>query len=56
MDDPYTKPEPPEFDEDRARQVIGKQVLAGVTYCDRNKEVLKQEQFHGKIVNSTCLT
>ena len=53
MDDPYTKAEPPEFDEDQAQLVIGKQVLVGVTYCSREDEVLKLEQFHGTIVRAS---
>ncbi|MDR0274555.1 MAG: hypothetical protein LBI48_04280 [Burkholderiaceae bacterium] len=54
MNEPYANPEPPEFDEDRARQIIGKRVLVGVTYRDRDShEVLRLEQFHGVVARAS---
>ena len=43
----------PEWDEDRARGLVGKQVLVGVTQLAADgKTVVKKEQFHGMVMSA----
>jgi hypothetical protein len=43
----------PYFDEEKAKAIIGKHLLVGVTYRNRNEEVTGVEQFHGEIIRAT---
>lgn len=50
----HTSDDPgPYFDEEEAKALIGKHLLVGVTYRDRNEEVTGVEQFHGEIVRAS---
>lgn len=40
----------PEFDQERARSMVGKHVIVGLTYCDHNDVVLERVQFHGELI------
>jgi hypothetical protein len=54
MDDPYAHPEPPGFDEDLARRILGKRVLVGVSYLEPGSDrVLRLEQFHGVVARAS---
>jgi len=53
MDEPNANLERPvpELDENLVRKILGKRVLAGITYRDRDSdEIIKLEQFHGVMV------
>lgn len=43
----------PSFDEEKAKAIIGKRLLVGVTHFDRNDEITHIEQFHGEIVRAS---
>lgn len=38
-----------EFDPDKAKELIGKYILVGITYLDSNGELESQQQLHGTI-------
>lgn len=38
-----------DFSDEDARNVIGKRVLVGVTYCTMDSEIASLEQFHGVV-------
>ena len=40
----------PYYDESEAQSLIGKRVLVGLTYRNQAEEVLRVEQFHGKVI------
>lgn len=40
----------PEFDSQKARELIGKHCLVGLTYCDKSGKEIEQKQFHGDII------
>lgn len=40
----------PEFNKERAMEILNKQVLVGITICDHAENILEQRQFHGEIV------
>lgn len=40
----------PEFDEVKAKSLIGKHVIIGLTYLDHNGSLIGQEQLHGDII------
>jgi len=42
----------PDFDEALAAAVIGKSVLVGLTYVNRDNETTGVEQFHGEVVRA----
>lgn len=43
----------PYFDDDEAKAIIGKRVLAGVSRRNRDDEVTGLEPFHGEVVRAT---
>lgn len=38
-----------DFDQNKAKELIGKYILVGVTYLDSNGEIESQQQLHGVI-------
>jgi hypothetical protein len=40
-----------EFDAAKAKSLIGKTVVIGLTFIDEDDQLINQEQFHGFIVN-----
>ena len=42
----------PDYDETRARSLVGRSVLIGLTYIDDNGEVTGQRQLHGRIIGA----
>jgi hypothetical protein len=43
----------PRFDDEDAKAIVGKHLLVGVTYRNRNEEVTGLEQFHGEIIRAS---
>lgn len=42
-----------EFDPNKAKELIGKYILVGITYLDSNGELESQQQLHGSIKNAS---
>ncbi|MET0027610.1 MAG: hypothetical protein ABW101_08225 [Candidatus Thiodiazotropha sp.] len=42
-----------EFDPKKAKELIGKYILVGITYLDSNGEIESQQQLHGSIKRAT---
>jgi len=43
----------PYFDEEEAKEIIGKHLLVGVTRRDQEDQILDIEQFHGEIIRAS---
>jgi len=43
----------PYFDEDAARDIVGKYILVGITQRNHSDEITGIEQFHGEIVRAS---
>jgi hypothetical protein len=43
-------PEKPSFDISRAKTMLGKTILIGVTYFDHDSKFIEQKQMHGRII------
>ena len=42
------------FSETSAKDLIGKTVIVGLTYCDHADAVVRRDQYHGWIVRASC--
>jgi len=49
--DPSQSP-PDQWDDDIARELIGKTVLVGLTHSNRDGEVVRREQFFGTVISA----
>ena len=44
--------DPPPFDQERARQLLGKHVIIGLTYIDHDENEIERIQRHGTVVRA----
>ncbi|RKZ76216.1 MAG: hypothetical protein DRR19_28795 [Candidatus Parabeggiatoa sp. nov. 1] len=42
-----------EFDKDKAKEILGKYILIGITYLDSSGELESQQQLHGIVKSAT---
>ena len=42
-----------DFDEKKAKEIIGSQILVGITYLDSDGEFESQHQIHGKVLSAS---
>src|SRR5438093_13612744 len=49
MEESHMEQDEPEYDQERARSLIGKHVLIGLSYYDHDEVLLEQVQLHGHI-------
>src|SRR5262245_37598104 len=40
----------PYYDDDEAQRLVGKRILVGLTHRNHDDEVVRYEQFHGKVI------
>jgi len=42
-----------DFDEEKAKEIVGSHILVGITYLDRNGEIESHLQFHGEVLSAS---
>jgi hypothetical protein len=42
-----------DFDDEKAKEIVGNHILVGITYLDKSGEFESQQQFHGEVLSAS---